>query len=94
MEAVKRVMQSNKADISGKKVKIYSDNKNAQTVLKVGSKKEELQTIAMEVSEICEENDINMPVEWIPTELNERADYLSRCKDSDDWSIQDWYLLN
>ena len=82
-------MQSNKADIRGKKVKIYSDNKNVQSVLKVGSKKEELQTIAMEVSEICENNGINISVEWIPRELNERADYLSRCKDSDDWSIQD-----
>ena len=89
-EAVKRVLQSNKADIRGKKVKIYSDNKNVQSVLKVGSKKEELQTIAMEVSEICENNGINISVEWIPRELNERADYLSRCKDSDDWSIQDW----
>lgn len=47
----------------------------------------------MEVSEICEENGINMSVEWIPRELNERADYLSRCKDGDDWSIQDWVFI-
>ena len=29
-------------------------------------------------------------MEWIPRHLNERSDYLSRCRDSDDWSIQDW----
>ena len=38
-EAVKRVMKSNMNDIKGKKVKVYSDNKNVQSILKIGSKK-------------------------------------------------------
>ena len=81
-------MQSNMDDIRGKKIKGYSDNKNVQSIMKIGSKKEALQTIAVEVSEIYDK--IYMSVEWIPRHLNERADYLSRCKDSDDWSIQEW----
>ena len=39
-EAVKRVMQSNITDIKGKKVKVFSDNKNVQSVLKIGSRKD------------------------------------------------------
>ena len=82
-------MQSNITDIKGKKVKVFSDNKNVQSVLKIGSRKEALQNIAMEVSEICDQNKIEMSVEWIPRSLNEKADHLSRCKDSDDWSIHE-----
>ena len=64
--AVKRVMHSNITDIKGKKVKVFSDNKNVQSVLKIGSRKEALQNIAMEVNEICNQNEIEMSVEWIP----------------------------
>ena len=40
---VNRVLNSNLDHIRGRKVKVYSDNKNVQTVLKVGSRKENLQ---------------------------------------------------
>ena len=89
-ETVRRVMQSNINAIRGKKVKVYSDNKNVKSVLKSGSKREELQIIASEVSDICDTNEIELSVEWIPRHLYESSDYLSRCKDNDDWSVEDW----
>ena len=49
-EAVKRVIQSNIVIIKGKKVNAYWDNKNVQSVLKIGSRKETLQNITMEVN--------------------------------------------
>ena len=88
-EAVRRVMQSNRNVIRGKKVKVYSDNKNVKSVLKSGSKRDELQIIASEVSDICDKHEIELSVEWIPRHSNERSDYLSLCKDSDDWSVRD-----
>ena len=89
-EAVKRVLNSNLDQVRGKKVKVYSDNKNVESILKIGSRKEDLQNIANEIFETCQSNEISLSVQWIPRELNERADYLSRCRDSDDWSVQEW----
>ena len=81
-EVIRRVLNSNVAVIRRKKVKIYSDNKNVQSVLKVCSCKEDLQNIASEDFEISHSNDISMSVPWIPRELNKKADYLSRCRDN------------
>ena len=89
-EAVRRVLNSSLDQIRGRNVKVYSDNKNVQSVLNVGSRKEDLQNVANDVFEICQSNDISMSIQWIPRELNERSDYLSRCRDSDDWSVQEW----
>ena len=43
--------------------------------------------MAIEIFEICTLNDIRLYPTWIPRELNQDADYLSKFKDSDDWSI-------
>ena len=76
--------------IRGRNVKVYSDDKNVQSVLSIGSRKEDLQNVANNVFEICQSSDISMSIQWIPRELNERSDYLSRYRDSDDWSVQEW----
>ena len=89
-ETVKRVLVSNVDTLRGKRVKVFSDNKNVQSVLQAGSSKEELQEIASDVHDFCDSNQIDLSVGWIPRALNERADYLSRCKDCDDWEIADW----
>ena len=89
-EAVKRVMVSSVEKLRGKRVKVFSDNKNVQSVLEVGSTKEELQSIASEVNDFCDHNCISLSVGWIPRSLNERADHLSRCKDCDDWEVSKW----
>ena len=89
-EAVRRVLLSNVNQLRGKNVKVFSDNKNVQFVLEAGSTKEDLQIIATEVNSFCVENQISLSVGWIPRSLNEKADHLSRCKDSDDWEISDY----
>ena len=66
---------------------MFSDNKNVQSVLEVGSSKEGLQKIASEVNDFCKCHQISLSVGWIPRSLNERADHLSRCKDCDDWEV-------
>lgn len=49
-----------------------------------------MQNVAIEVNTFCESNQISLSVGWIPRLLNEKADYLSRCKDSDDWEVENW----
>ncbi|MEW8546455.1 MAG: reverse transcriptase domain-containing protein [Candidatus Thiodiazotropha sp.] len=89
-EAVSRVIKSNVNLLKNKRVKVYSDNKNVTPVLQTGSRKTELQEIACEVHEICQKYNIEIISEWIPRSKNEIADILSKCGDSDDWSIQNW----
>lgn len=94
LEAVRRVLYSNKRYLFGKKVKVFSDNKNIKTILKAGSMKKDLQAIAMQIYEFCVENAIVLIAEWIPRELNGRADYLSRCFDCDDWEINNHVFIH
>lgn len=67
---------------------MYSDNKNVQHILKVGSKKKKLQDIAMSVHTFCDEHKIKVNCKWVPRAVNVRADSLSRMSDCDDWSVK------
>ena len=44
---------------------------------------------ALNLFELCFDNHINLYVVWIPRNQNTKADHLSRCLDSDDWSISE-----
>ena len=52
-----------------------------------GSRKSDIHAITTDLNAICEIEGIILSPEWIPREGNEKADYLSRCQDSDDWEI-------
>ena len=90
LEAVHRVINSNLSELKGCKVKIHTDNKNVDTILRVSSKKTYLQDINMAVHEVCKNQSISVLSEWIPRESNAEADRLSRVNDCDDWGIQSW----
>ncbi|XP_053382628.1 uncharacterized protein LOC128549601 [Mercenaria mercenaria] len=87
LTAVFRVMQSIVHVLRGHKVKWFSDNQAVSSVVKKGSMNVELQTIAFSIFTYCLKNSIVLDVEWIPREENERADYLSKIVDKDDWGI-------
>ena len=89
-EAVRRVLNSHVNILQGKKVKWFSDNKNVKNVLRSGSSKSDLQEIALDIHETCNERGITLIPEWICRSENEAADGLSRGLDSDDWQIQTW----
>ena len=90
VEAVRRVLQSNVEILRNKHVKLLSDNKNVSSVLQIGSRQSDLQKLALDTYHICEKESIIISPEWIPREDNIRADNLSRCTDSDDWSVKWW----
>ena len=90
LEEVHRVFCHNIDKVKGKSVKVFTDNKNVQHILKVGSKKTVLNKINKEIISLCDDNDVQIHSEWIPRSLNTQADHLSRQTDSDDWGIQWW----
>ena len=90
VEAVRRVMLYNAGLLEGKKVKVYSDNKNVKSILLKGSSKSDLQSIALKVNDFYEQREITLNPEWLPRALNERADFLSKLSPVDDWNISNW----
>ena len=70
--------------ISGKKIKISSDNQNVH-IVHAGSSIIHLQQIAVDIFSFCMTNSVSFQAHWIPRGANELADYLSRIVDPDDW---------
>ena len=91
-EALSRVLKSYGDMLKRKSVKVLSDNKNVKSILLNGTKREDLQGIALQVNEFCIKNDICIYPEWIPRDQNQMADHLSRSKDCDDWSISKYWF--
>ena len=87
--AVKYVIISLIDKFSGSSIKWYTDNKNVALMLNIGSKKQHLQSEIMQIFNICYPRSINIDIEWIPRTQNERADYLSKIYDDNDWGISD-----
>lgn len=54
-------------------------------IVKKGSTKSHLQTLALEMFKFCSENKIFIEIVWIPTSDNSKADYISKMIDHEDW---------
>ena len=68
-------------------VKWYSDSQADCTVARVGSMRKNLHEIALRVYQLCLEQKIEFEIDWIPRTELQRADFLSRLIDIDDWQI-------
>ena len=74
-------------DIRNKNISWKIDNYAASRIVKVGSRNAKLQDVALEIHEICFQNNINLKVTWIPREFNTEADKFSKYVDVDSWEI-------
>ena len=75
-------------------IKWYTDNQSVSRIVEVGSMKEDLQRLTLRIFSMCLLNCITLEVEWIPRSANDRADFLSRVVDYDDWRVKrDYFLL-
>ena len=74
--------------LSGCDVKWFTDNQVVPSIAHSGSMKEHLHALALDIFQTAKDNNIDMEVEWIPRTQNERADYLSKIVDYDDWTVK------
>lgn len=72
-----------------RKVRCNCDNQAAILIARKGSAKQSLHGLALSLYQISKRFHIEIVYFWIPRELNEVADELSREIDFDDWSIKD-----
>ena len=54
--------------------------------------KEHLHQLEVDIFYTAKENNIEIEVKWIPRALNEKADFLSKIVDFDDWTVKDCYF--
>ena len=85
--AVKFVLLSLLDQLSGLTVKWFTDNQNVPRIVSSGSSKGHLQSEALSIFNICCSRGISIEMEWIPRTQNDKADFLSRICDSDDWGL-------
>ena len=55
-----------------------------------GSRKAILQVEALAIFAVCVSSCIRLEPEWIPREENEKANFISRLVDHDDWKLQQY----
>ena len=85
--AVKYSLQSLSASFANESIRVYVDIFSASRILTVVSAKIHLQALALKMFQICLNNNIRLLPTWVPRELNYVADYYSKLRDTDDWSI-------
>ena len=88
LRAVRMVLESLVPKLKNERVRWFSDNQNVVRILEIGSKKPQLQEEALAVFSIAAQNLIRIEPQWIPRSENQKADYLSRLQDTDDWKVQ------
>ena len=93
LKAVYLVLKGFSAQLEGHTVKWYTDNQNVVRIVEAGSRKPHLQDGAISIFEECFQHGIKLEMAWIPRCENEKADYLSRIVDCDDWQIDPNILI-
>ena len=76
--AVYKVSRSLVDSIKNSKVKWYSDNAAVCSVVAKGSMKTHLQEIAYDIFSFCVQHSVELFFEWIPRDMNDKADYFSK----------------
>ena len=74
-------------EIAHEKVRWYTDNANVPRILVHGSTKPDLHKLALSIFSLCLKYNIVVMPEWVPHNMNQTADSISRVTDYDDWSI-------
>lgn len=87
LAAVERMIRAFASQLAGGAVCWFTDNQAVSHIVGVGSRKSELQSLAMAIFKTCLRHAIELEVTWIPREQNQVADLISKVIDCDDWSI-------
>ena len=88
LTAIVYALQSFLPLLNGSYIKWFSDSQNACRIIQVGSMKKGLHVIArLKVFQFCVDIGIELEMQRIPRTKLDRADFISRIIDVDDWQI-------
>lgn len=92
LKCIQYALESFKALLNHNSVKWFTDNQAVKIITESGSMKVHLHKLAVDIFCCAKENSIALDVEWIPRTLNEKADYLSKIVDYEDWKVKNIYF--
>ena len=92
LKAVMTVLQSVGSRLSDCSVRWFTDAKNVVSILRKGSMKPHLNSIASDIFSVSADLGIDFEITWVPRDANVLADFLSKIPDYDDWCISDSLL--
>ena len=73
-------------------VKWYTDNQAAAKIADFGSMSPDLNKLVVKIFGACLRSKIKLEVQWIPRSENEKADFISRLIDVDDWQLTESFF--
>ena len=94
LAAIDFSLESFASVLEGSLVKWFTDSQAAARIIEVGSMKLDLHRLAIKIFQFCAWHNIRLEVQWIPLTENEKADYISRLIDFDDWQITPDFFLS
>ena len=87
LTVVLHVLEAVSKTLSKTRVHWFPDNQNVERILYFGSKKAHLQVVELKIFALSVRCLVRIEAEWIPREVNVRADLLSSVVDLDDWML-------
>ena len=87
IRTVSLFLDVHKHALKNRNITWYTDNQAVPRIVFKGSMKEDLQAESLLIFKECLKSNINLQINWIPRELNEQADELSKIQDRDDWEV-------
>ncbi|KAL4534489.1 hypothetical protein Ndes2526A_g05384 [Nannochloris sp. 'desiccata'] len=81
-----------KAAAGATSLRAYVDNQALTWIMRLGSRVPAINQVVKRMYEFCWQHNIKLAVDWIPRDLNTRADYLSKMYDGDDWKLNKRYF--
>ena len=87
LKSVSNLLIETESLLSNHTIELHTDNKNVVSILKNGSRIDDLQILSTQVFDLCRINNVTLVPVGIPRNKNQIADFLSRCTDCDDWSL-------
>ena len=87
LRAVRQVLESLVGKLRNERVRWFTDSQNVARILTVGSRKPKLQAEVLSILSMALANQVRIELEWIPRRQNQKADYISKLVDYDDWSL-------
>lgn len=87
LKAIYLAMSAYVKFLQNRSVKWYSDSQTCVHIINVGSSKQELHDLALNIFRLCFDFNIHLKVQWVPRDLNVVADSISKVRDTDDWEV-------
>lgn len=92
IRAVKLALRAYGENLKDQSVKWFSDSQACVQIIQVGSTNLELHEESRDIFDQCSKLNIDLKIQWIPRDLNQVADEISKTSCTDEWRVSDEFF--